>query len=80
MEDKLKRCIDFYSVWKKAINQEFSLEKAINQDVHEINIDGMANSRIKELTTGAKCDEAARKVRTTLESIFQPGVSLAHKE
>ncbi|MGN6713744.1 hypothetical protein [Anaerocolumna jejuensis] len=67
MEDILKSCIDYYSVWKKAINQ----------DVHEINIDGTVNSRIKELTTGAKCDEAARKVRTILESIL---ISLACHE
>lgn len=45
------------------------VEKAINQAVHETNIDGMVNSRVKELTTSAVRDEVARKVRTTLGSI-----------
>lgn len=45
------------------------VEKAINQAVHETNIDAMVNSRVKELTTIAIRDEVAKKVRTTLGSI-----------
>nr|WP_314462727.1 hypothetical protein [uncultured Clostridium sp.] len=45
------------------------VENAINKAVHETNIDGMVNSRVKELTTRAIQEEVARKVRTTLSSV-----------
>lgn len=45
------------------------VEKAIKQAVHETNIDGMVNSRVKEITTQTIREEIARKVRTTLGSV-----------
>lgn len=45
------------------------VENAINKAVHETNIDGMVNSRVKELTTRAIQEEVARKVRATLSSV-----------
>lgn len=45
------------------------VEKAINQAVHETNIDGMINSRVKDITTRAIQEEVARKVRSTLSSV-----------
>lgn len=66
MEDKLKSCMTIIPVWKKLLIKMFVKS-----------IDGMVNSRVKELITGAKCDEAARKARITLESIL---ISLACHE
>lgn len=45
------------------------VEKAINQAVNETNIDGMVNSRVKDITTRAIQEEVARKVRSTLNSV-----------
>ena len=52
---------------KRVIDEK--VEKAINQAVHETNIDGMVNSRIKEITTREIKDEVSRKVRQTLNSV-----------
>lgn len=45
------------------------VERAISQAVHETNIDGMVNSRVKDITTRAIQEEVARKVRTTLGNV-----------
>ena len=45
------------------------VEKAIHQAVHETNIDGMVNSRIKDITTREIRDEVSRKVERTLNSV-----------
>ena len=45
------------------------VEKAINKAVHETNIDGMVNIRVKDITTRAIQEEVARKVRATLRSV-----------
>lgn len=45
------------------------VEKAIKQAVHETNIEGMVNSRVRDITTRAIQEEVARKVRTTLSSV-----------
>lgn len=45
------------------------VEKAINKAVHETNIDGMVNIRVKDITTRAIQEEVTRKVRATLGSV-----------
>lgn len=45
------------------------VEKAIYKAVHETNIEGIINSRVKDITTRAIQEEVARKVRTTLNSV-----------
>jgi hypothetical protein len=45
------------------------VEKAISAAVHETNIDGIVNSRVRDLTTRAIQEEVAKKVRATLGSV-----------